>query len=42
MNTIIKKMVIQDINFNHNGKASYSQVKEIIKIVNIVWGRVKA
>ena len=41
MNTQIKKMVIEDINFNHGGKASYSKVKEIVRIVKTVWGRIK-
>jgi hypothetical protein len=39
LNTQIKRMVIEDINFNHGGKASLSQVKEIVRICRIVWGR---
>jgi hypothetical protein len=41
MNTIIKKMVLEDIAFNHNGKVSLGKCKEIIKITKTVWGRIK-
>ena len=39
LNTQIKRMIIEDIAFNHKGKVSISKCKEIIKIVKKVWGR---
>lgn len=35
----IKEIVRQDIGFNLNGTATYSQVKQIIKISKIVYER---
>ena len=35
----IKDMVRDDINFNHNGHATYSKVKEVIMISKTVWER---
>lgn len=39
MKQIIKDMVRDDINYNHNGHAPYSVVKQIIQISRIVYER---
>ena len=41
MQKLIKQMAIDDINFNLNGHATYSQAKAIIQICKIVYGRVE-
>ncbi len=40
MKQIIKDMVRADINFNHNGHAPYSVVKQVVQISKIVYERV--
>lgn len=39
MNIQIKKMAKDDINFNLNGHATFSQAKAIISICKTVWER---
>jgi len=42
MQKAIKQMAREDINFNLNGHATYSQAKKIIKICKIVYQRATA
>ncbi len=35
----IREMVKEDIAFNHNGRATFSQVKQVIRICQVVYAR---